>query len=144
MQVSLQDVFTTNITKGIVCQAFDHEESGNHQYIGSFLITLNNQLNTKMKVPSGQGMVDIQFLYQKPKWYYVKNPHVEIGKNVFGKVLLSIALFKKDDITKNRIPPEYLGQKQIDLIPTEDKSIQVYLIGLRDIRDTRQREKPKS
>jgi hypothetical protein len=64
-----------------------------------------------MKSASGVPNETFEFLYQRPKWYYVKNPHVEIGKNVFGKVLLSLALFKKEDITKKRIPLEFLGEK---------------------------------
>lgn len=120
LNVQLQDIFTTNITKGIVCEAFDHEESGKHQYIGSFLIELNSSLINTMKAVPGTGTQNIEFLYQRPKWYYVKNPHVEIGKNVFGKVLLSVALFKKDDITRKRIPPEFIGEKpEVELIPKE-------------------------
>jgi hypothetical protein len=39
---------------------------------------------------------------------------------VFGRVLLSIALFKKEDITKKRIPPEFIGEKaDVELIPKE-------------------------
>ena len=44
MPVAIQDVFDNELTKGVVCEAYDHEKSGNHQYIGSFLIELNNNL----------------------------------------------------------------------------------------------------
>lgn len=91
-------------------------------------------VNTMKSQIPGQ---NVEFIYQRPKWYYIKNPHVEIGNNVFGKVLLSIGLFKKEDIAKRRIAPEFIGENsQLDLIPKEEKSIQVYLIGLRDIRDS--------
>jgi Ca2+-dependent lipid-binding protein len=44
MPVKIQDVFDNELTKGVVCEAYDHEKSGKHQYIGSFLIELNNNL----------------------------------------------------------------------------------------------------
>lgn len=59
-------------------------------------------VNTMKSQIQGQ---NVEFIYQRPKWYYIKNPHVEIGNNVFGKVLLSIGLFKKEDIAKRRIAP---------------------------------------
>ena len=40
----------------------------------------------------------------KPKWYYVLNPHIEIGKHIFGKVLIGVALFKREDLLNERIP----------------------------------------
>lgn len=76
----------------------------------------------------------VDFLYRKPKWYYVVNPHVEVGRCVFGRVLMAVALFRREDIDKGRIPQELIYND--NLIPTEEKTIQVYLIGLRDIRDS--------
>jgi len=46
----------------------------------------------------------IEYLYLKPRWYYVINPHIEVGKNIFGRVLMGAALFKFEDIQKQRIP----------------------------------------
>lgn len=98
MPVAIQDVFDNELTKGVVCEAYDHEKSGNHQYIGSFLIELNNNLLSQVQAEPGsykqQKDSKVKMLYQKPKWYFIKNPHVQIGNNIFGKVLLSIALFK--------------------------------------------------
>ena len=46
-RVHMQDLFTTNITKGLVVEAFDHVNgSDKDQFIGSFLI----KVNTKNKV----------------------------------------------------------------------------------------------
>ena len=108
--VHLQDIFTTNITKGVVCEAMDHEKNGKHQFIGSFIIELNSALVTKVK-NNTEGGPPVGIIYKKPRWYYIKNPHVEIGKNIFGRVLMSVALFKKSDIKAYRIPLEYLQQR---------------------------------
>lgn len=113
MEVRLQDVLTTNITKGIVCEAYDHEESGKHQFIGSFLLELSSQYLQTMKSQKGE---KVDFLYRKPKWYYVVNPHVEIGRCVFGRVLMAVALFRREDIDKGRIPKELIFND--NLIPT--------------------------
>jgi hypothetical protein len=74
MDLQIQDLINTNITKGIVCEAFDHEDSGKNQYIGSFLIEANSNLLREMKPAKGEK--NLEFLYQRPKWYYVQNPHV--------------------------------------------------------------------
>ena len=36
----------------------------------------------------------VSFIYEEPKWYYLINPHIELGNNMFGKILLSYAIFK--------------------------------------------------
>ena len=39
----MQDLFTTNITKGVVVEAFNHGPKGKDQFIGSFLIKVNSK-----------------------------------------------------------------------------------------------------
>lgn len=34
-------------------------------------------------------------IYSKPRWYHIIDPNIEIGSHNFGRVLLSLALFKK-------------------------------------------------
>ena len=53
--IVMQDVFSTNITKGVVVEVFDHVDNlllgGNKdQFIGSFLIKVNtaNKINYKI------------------------------------------------------------------------------------------------
>lgn len=44
---NMQDLFTTNLTKGLVVEAFDYIDDSHDQFIGSFLIKINS--NNKMK-----------------------------------------------------------------------------------------------
>jgi hypothetical protein len=53
----------------------------------------------------------IEFLYVKPKWYYIVNPHIEVGKNIFGRVLIAAALFKQEDINMTSMPQEFYDYK---------------------------------
>lgn len=111
----MQQLFTTNITKGLVVEAFDYIDDKHDQFIGSFLIKLNSKSLIKYK-PSEKDYAichkerledpeHAEFIYLKPKWYYILNPHIEIGKHIFGRVLMSVALFRQDDLTKQKIPP---------------------------------------
>ena len=86
----LQDVFTTNITKGVVVEAFDHVDGkSKDQFIGSFLIRVNTSNLVDFK-PTEKDQEELQFdlenkhvrlqnthfIYVRPKWYYVLNPHI--------------------------------------------------------------------
>ena len=82
--INMQDLIMTNITKGLVVEAFDHVNGGSKdQFIGSFLIKLNTKNLIKYK-PSEKDLkaserskpVPMDFIYIKPKWYYVTNPHI--------------------------------------------------------------------
>lgn len=53
-----------------------------------------------------------------------------VGNNVCGKVLLSCALFRKDDFMS--LPTTVFGDSL--LIKSERKMLQVYLIGLRGFK----------
>ncbi len=47
--INMQDLFTTSLTKGLVVEAFDFIDDNNDQFIGSFLIKLNNKNRIKFK-----------------------------------------------------------------------------------------------
>ncbi len=112
MNVSLQNLLTTNITKGIVCESFDYQQTGKHQFIGSFLVKVNSSHKKTATINNKK----VQFIFLKPKWYYIINPHIDVGNNVFGKVLLGVAVFKQDDIVKGNITKEFY-------LPSKDKLI---------------------
>jgi len=54
------------------------------------MIKLNNSMKKTFKYKSN--LVD--FIYSKPQWYYIVNPNIIIGQNIYGRVLVSAALFK--------------------------------------------------
>ena len=41
--INMQDIFTTNLTKGLVVEAFDYIDETHDQFIGSFLIKINSK-----------------------------------------------------------------------------------------------------
>ena len=47
--IFMQDIFTTNITKGVVVEAFNRSGKGKDQFIGSFLIKVNSKGLTHFK-----------------------------------------------------------------------------------------------
>ena len=91
----------------------------------------------------------------KPRWYYILNPHIEIGKHIFGKVLIAVALFKKEDLNRGKIPRYRFdfgyrqlqnverekngGEKLKKLIEFETRKLQVYVIGLRNIKNEKKK-----
>ena len=172
--IFMQDVFTTNITKGVVVEAFDKCDRGRDQFIGSFLIKINSSSLTMFK-PNEKDMREaelqspscyqnmkisskkkVEFIYMKPKWHYILNPHIEIGKHIFGKVLLGVALFKREDLSMERIPryrydfsyrvtenAKRKGDTTKDqfkkMIEFEQRKLQVYVIGLRNIKNEKKK-----
>jgi hypothetical protein len=42
------------------------------------------------------------------------NPHIEVGKNIFGRVLIGAALFKQEDIQNFKMPQEFYDYKYRD------------------------------
>lgn len=112
--VNMQDIFVTNLTKGLVVEAFDYIDDSHDQFIGSFLIQINSKNLIKYR-PTEKDIAwaekekaskpqETEFIYIKPRWHYITNPHIEIGKHIFGRVLLGVALFRQDDLKKQKIP----------------------------------------
>lgn len=71
-----------------------------------------NNANPKLKKnlikdSFGKQIGSYDFIYEPPQWYYMINPHIELGNNMFGKILLSYAIFRTSDL--RHVDPKYFG-----------------------------------